>query len=485
MESILTSIKKLLGIAEDYTQFDADIIMHINTVLMDLNGLGVGPSTGFIIEDDTTTWIDFISNPKDLQAVKSYMYLRVKLLFDSATLSSAVISSMEKQIEKFEWLLNVAAENKKTSGVVDENVSEEIQTLIAQLESENEGLKLLNSELTTANTSLTTKVSTLEKDKAALEADNADLHIANNSLLTRNENLETQNGELLASNEALENQLEELESNIKPEQEKAVTITENGTTEVLPDESNTLSKVAITVDVETGNPEAEATLAEIEGSINDSGVLESTDGTATEKVVQLIDKAEDDNCFRLAIENNTQTNGLMLFKGYKGTKIPYFGTLSTKNTSGMFNSATNVTSIDFYIDCPNSTSGQGMFYGTASLKYLKGVNCINMTTAIQMFASSGIEVIEEPLNVPKVTSFTNAFGGSIKEIRFVAETIKVSIKLSSAVLSDESIQSILNGLATVETEQVLALHSNIIDKLSDEKWFAALDAVLAKNWSIE
>lgn len=249
MESILTSIKKLLGISEDYTQFDSDIIMHINTVLMDLNGLGVGPSTGFVIEDDTTTWIDFISNPKDLQAVKSYMYLRVKLLFDSATLSSAVISSMEKQIEKFEWLLNVAAENKKTSGVVDENVSEEIQALIAQLESENEELKLLNSELATANTTLTTKVSTLEKDKAALEADNADLHTANNSLLTRNENLETQNGELLASNEALENQLEELETSIKPEQEKAVTIAENGTVDVIPDDGKTLSKVAVTVEV--------------------------------------------------------------------------------------------------------------------------------------------------------------------------------------------------------------------------------------------
>lgn len=111
MESILTSIKKLIGITEEYTQFDADIIMHINTVLMDLNGLGVGPTSGFFIEDDTSTWADFVSNPKDLQAIKSYMYLRVKLLFDSTTLSASVIASMERQIEKFEWLISVAAEN--------------------------------------------------------------------------------------------------------------------------------------------------------------------------------------------------------------------------------------------------------------------------------------------------------------------------------------------------------------------------------------
>ena len=110
MESILTSIKKMLGIAEDFEAFDPDIIMHINTVFFDLNQLGVGPSDGFSIEDETSTWSDFVDNMTEFEAIKSYMYLRVKLLFDPP--NSAVIASMERQIDKLEWRLNVAAESK-------------------------------------------------------------------------------------------------------------------------------------------------------------------------------------------------------------------------------------------------------------------------------------------------------------------------------------------------------------------------------------
>lgn len=113
MESILTSIKKMLGIDEEYTHFDADIIMHINSVLMILTQLGVGPEEGFMIEDDTSTWIDFIpeANAARLHAVKSYIYMKVKLIFDPP-LSSAVIESMNRQISEFEWRLNVAVDPK-------------------------------------------------------------------------------------------------------------------------------------------------------------------------------------------------------------------------------------------------------------------------------------------------------------------------------------------------------------------------------------
>jgi hypothetical protein len=114
MESILTSIKKLLGITEEYDHFDPDIIMHINSVFMVLTQLGVGPSEGFRIEDELTTWDDFISTD-DLrfEAVKSYMHMRVKLLFDPP-LSNAVIESMNKMINEFEWRLNVAADPPQT-----------------------------------------------------------------------------------------------------------------------------------------------------------------------------------------------------------------------------------------------------------------------------------------------------------------------------------------------------------------------------------
>ena len=109
MESILTSIKKLLGIEEEYTQFDNDIIMHINTVFLNLTQLGVGPTEGFLIEDDTATWYDFIGDSNQLQAVKSYMYLKVKLLFDPP-LTSSVIESMNRMIAELEWRLNVAVD---------------------------------------------------------------------------------------------------------------------------------------------------------------------------------------------------------------------------------------------------------------------------------------------------------------------------------------------------------------------------------------
>lgn len=109
MESILTSIKKLLGIAEDYDHFDMDLIMHINSVFLVLTQLGVGPSEGFSIEDKTAEWSEFISNPTQLQAVKSYVYLKVKLLFDPP-LSSSVLEATNRMIAEYEWRLNVAVE---------------------------------------------------------------------------------------------------------------------------------------------------------------------------------------------------------------------------------------------------------------------------------------------------------------------------------------------------------------------------------------
>lgn len=112
MDSILTSIKKLLGIAEEYTHFDADIIMHINSVFMTLTQLGVGPSTGFIIEDDTAYWEDFITDTTKLQAVKTYIYLKVRLVFDSSSLGSATLAAYERQIQELEWRLNVGAETE-------------------------------------------------------------------------------------------------------------------------------------------------------------------------------------------------------------------------------------------------------------------------------------------------------------------------------------------------------------------------------------
>lgn len=110
MESILTSIKKLLGIAEDYEHFDQDIIIHINSAFMILTQLGVGPSGGFIIYDENSLWSDFLKNDTRIESVKTYVYLKVRLVFDPNSLTSATLESIKESIKELEWRLNVAAE---------------------------------------------------------------------------------------------------------------------------------------------------------------------------------------------------------------------------------------------------------------------------------------------------------------------------------------------------------------------------------------
>ena len=114
MESILTSIKKLLGIDEAYENFDPDIIMHINSVFMILNQLGVGPSESFSIQDSKSVWSDFMPSGSNIESVKSYMYLKVKLMFDPPS-SSAVMEAINRTIAELEWRLNVAADTPQTS----------------------------------------------------------------------------------------------------------------------------------------------------------------------------------------------------------------------------------------------------------------------------------------------------------------------------------------------------------------------------------
>ena len=109
MESILTSVKKLLGITEECTDFDIDIIMHINTVLSILCQIGVGPADGFSIEDSSATWSEFIEDNSKLEMVKSYVYLKVRMLFDPPTMG-AVMEAMKRNINELEWRMNVSVD---------------------------------------------------------------------------------------------------------------------------------------------------------------------------------------------------------------------------------------------------------------------------------------------------------------------------------------------------------------------------------------
>lgn len=111
MDSILISVKKMLGIAAEYTHFDADIIIHINSVFMILNQLGVGPKEGFSISSDVETWDEFTNDNLTIESVKSYMYLKVGLLFDPPP-SSNVLEARNRLVSELEWRLNAIADTE-------------------------------------------------------------------------------------------------------------------------------------------------------------------------------------------------------------------------------------------------------------------------------------------------------------------------------------------------------------------------------------
>lgn len=109
MESILASVKKILGIDEIHTAFDEDIILHINSVFAILQQMGVGPENGFSISDDSAIWSDYTQDVEQLNFVKSYICLKVRLLFDPPV-SSGAVDSMNKMISELEWRLFIATD---------------------------------------------------------------------------------------------------------------------------------------------------------------------------------------------------------------------------------------------------------------------------------------------------------------------------------------------------------------------------------------
>lgn len=109
-DSILKTTKKILGIDEAYTAFDLDICTHINMVFTTLHDLGVGPPEGFFIESDEALWVDYELDPLQRNAVKTYVFLRVKLAFDPPQ-TSFHINAIQEQVKELEWRLNTRREN--------------------------------------------------------------------------------------------------------------------------------------------------------------------------------------------------------------------------------------------------------------------------------------------------------------------------------------------------------------------------------------
>lgn len=109
MDSILNTIKKLLGIDSEDSSFDIDIMVIINSIIPTLSQIGVGPSNGFIVTSTDDKWLDYINNTINLEGVKTYIYLRTKLIFDPPG-NSTVIESLNKNISELEWRMMLAVE---------------------------------------------------------------------------------------------------------------------------------------------------------------------------------------------------------------------------------------------------------------------------------------------------------------------------------------------------------------------------------------
>lgn len=109
-DSILNSTKKALNLPADYDVFDTDVIMHINSVFSTLHQLGVGPVEGFMIEDDSLNWLAFLGTDPRLNNVKTYVFLRVRMLFDPPS-TGYHVTAMQEQIKELEWRLNAHRED--------------------------------------------------------------------------------------------------------------------------------------------------------------------------------------------------------------------------------------------------------------------------------------------------------------------------------------------------------------------------------------
>ena len=257
----------------------------------------------------------------------------------------------------------------------------------------------------------------------------------------------------------------------KPEQEKTVNITENGTTEVVPDEDKVLSKVTVIADIQSGGGGTE----ELEQLIDNSGVLDSTEGTATEKVEQLIDLAEWEKAWYKQTENMTTAQRFFYnFEGYP--TIPRTNFINCTNFASMCENA-KIEYID-YIIAPQiqwRVQADRMFFNS-SVKHIAGVKPRDVWWQVtSMFQSSSIEVIDEPFDFTGISnpvSLSATFACYyLREVRFVANGIPASMRFSSANLSAESIESIAYGLAYVTTAQTLTLNKvfeNDFEKLPAE-----------------
>lgn len=219
----------------------------------------------------------------------------------------------------------------------------------------------------------------------------------------------------------------------------------------------------------------------IETLIDESGVLDSTEGSVESKVEKLIDKAEWENFWYMQSGNWTnQFKALMNVSPYIKT-LPRFKFENATDITWL-TAQSSIETIDYYINSPKLTTAQAPFYKCSLLKFMVGLDCSKVTNLNSTFYGCGaLETIQEPLNFSSAKTLPNTFWGcmALKNIRFVEGTIYASIDFAhSNLLSAESIQSIINGLATVTTAQTLTLNSAIV--LTDEQ----KATINSKGWTL-
>jgi hypothetical protein len=271
----------------------------------------------------------------------------------------------------------------------------------------------------------------------------------------------------------------------KEEQEKSVNITENGTTEVTPDKGMALSKVTVNVAVESGGIE------EIENIIDQSEVLDSTEGTVEDKVGALIDYANFKNIIQESLYANNFNSNLGYISVFRNTGIKDVSMFDFSKTLWLSAAFQNTQIEELEIDIPNVVYIDDMCMGC---KNLKRVVLKNMGSAVKSVRSAfynnfSLESVGI-LNFEGTTNTSFCFSGcnSLRDVSFVPETIKISIAIPSPVLSDDSIKSILRGLAYVETMQTLKLNIDVYNRLiftEDDEMYELYDkAVVEKGWDI-
>lgn len=289
------------------------------------------------------------------------------------------------------------------------------------------------------------------------------------------------------------------EGTVKPEQEKIVDITENGTTEVLPDENKVLSKVTVNVNVAGGTEE-------IESLIDESGVLEDTEGTVTEKVEELIDKANELDAFQ-SVTAITFDKTTFPSKERVRINLPNVSNLDAKFSS--WNNEPIPKVDELILTAPKAKSIGMLFYycstfkkvvltlsnDIANVRYAFGPsNSIeeitlyfsteNVTNFNNCFGNTPIKTIEGTLDFSSATDVANMFSGcgNLENVTFKPNTLSISISLAnSSKLTSTSVDSIIEGLKTLDegaTAQTLTLHKNIV--LTDTQ----KANIQAKRWTL-